>query len=1679
MKYHSTLKSIFTISLIILILLLISIAGIFNFQAKTPVQAVNKAIFTNLEIPNGYSIEIEEINESFLLKQKIKSLKIKKENLEIVTIEDLEINQSLLNYIGYAFFDKTLNLNISAKSLNLNIVFDISDLSSALSQIKIKDNTIAIQSKLERKEEIKNNQELDYKIILDQIINQQYIDLSTILYSSLFKNDITLSIDSGSINLERNNILFNSLFSNLNFSLEKNGILNILNCDFSLLKFERENYLASANNFNVSYDKKKINLFLNSLYFNNNENNVFINSGNISYDLDTVGQIIFNLEKTEYDNDLINLEIDELKAQYKTNFEDYSITLIPKDFVLSNLNNDDIKFEEANIGLSSVNQKLSFYFNNENNMYINYQDNLYNFNDIDLSLLSSKSFFDKGSLRISDFNLINNNNNVNLNNLIIRGVSSLNDEKLYTDGVLDFSKLSNLKDSYESIILDLQSDIVLSNEIHKINTKLSSSLEITEFIKEINASVSINDLSFDDLLNDINAELFINGPLKIAEGNVQTVEAAIDYGNYLNISAYGDMEKTISNNNVNVSIIMDELPINDFSTYIYENIPVIKNYFDDDTILIGSIYYDGSLPIENEGFSGKLNSTILAKQSIFIDNRYDISFNLKSDINNSNLSFDMLSVSLFNYRLAFEGDYNLLRNNINGKVNVKDIETGDEILYVNLNESLNKNSTDFNLNINALTNFNYNGSFINVGNNIYKIESDIAFGKDIFDLQIFGDIENLKFSAYSNLGLDLELAVKEQINVDLNFNDLLIKSIDNTTFNGDVSFKYKNNNNWVFDLSQFNLVYNNIYSFNFDGNITQDSILLNDVDYHNIKYNTFYTGAIKYSGPQYLTLYHNNFNLPYELNLTYGDNTTQRIEASLFNEGEINNIFLNISNFNIARLFNNDKEILLNSKLIGETDFHKTNDLKGKIEILETGTFLKPIVNTVESAITVDETTILSTIISFVPFINLPEQRTSTIIEDTNEVEEIPLINFSSNLYIKNENYLLENLNLIINNFSINNTKINLDTKNVELSIQTKPEIISPNIVVNQTSSLDLNLLINFKSLLENAKDSFSIETLDYNTALDFYNKVRNIKDFDYRLLDNVYGDLNLTNIVALEDVAEYELLWEKNIDEDFKFQDINGSFNITDGIFDFTSSNINSKIDLNNKNGSLNIDKEFGIASDITFDYSNNDLDAYVNNIVFPVSFLARIINVKLIKFYGEDFKGSLYFTDIFKNIKYYGEVTSTNFKMKSLYTYDNEISAPNITILFNEDKLYTNNFKGKYIDLDTNDSYDFTASSTISLPNFLFDFFEIDMIMPEYIPAFLPLLGMNFTIDTKVKNYFKYATDGSTSYLSGDLMIKDSVIRSGVNLPSWIKTVQEVNGDLTVVTGENNTFYYPHLDNPILKLVMDKNQNIDIKFDSETKTYSPTGTIEILQGEIFYFQKNFFLNEGTFALNVNSVTKKLEPVISLDATLSDIDSNGDSIDIILRLNNSTLTNLNPMFTSIPNKSQQEIMEILGQSFSTSSDSDSIASIATAATSVFSSLGYIDTGSISSLNNVIASTLNLDFFSLNSSIVENIILESIIYDSSYSSYSPLARYLNNTSIYMGKYITDDSKFQILINLIASDEEDITSFLTSDLALDFEMSYEIDTKLAEFSFFTNPTQLSILKILDTIGFSVTKTIHFR
>ncbi|MCY1151832.1 MAG: hypothetical protein OWP43_05350 [Sphaerochaetaceae bacterium] len=1682
MKYHSTKKSIFTISIIIISLLIISGIGIFRFQAETPVQAVSSALLNNLEMPNGYSVKVENVNESFLLRQKIDSISISKDNNDIINISDLSINQNIFDYLGYIFFKKNINFNINASSINININDEYSDLFSSLSSIKIKDNTIAIQSKLEKPNQEVEENDFDFRDLLNSIIRQKYIDLEPILGESFISNSYEIKIDSGIVKYNVNNLDLESKINNLNINLQKSGILNNLDFRLSELYFNNNQIYFRADAASISLYDTMVDVIIDESSFLLAKNNLSFNYIDLKYNLEKLGEVFFNLNKVDYLNDNVNLNINYLNGQLNTNFKDFSLLLNPIFFEL-NVNNNNISFNEANLGLSSVDSNLSFFFNNEQTSTLCFDNNLIYLDNIDLTLLSNDKLFNKSNIKIGKINYANDEFISEFSNISAKLNSENELEDILLDDKINFSKinLDNIINIYKSVTLNLSGDTNLQNEDHQISSTFTTDILLQDSFNNLTASFLSNNIKIDDLKEEISAEINFQGPLTLDKNSIESIEADFTYGDTLTIKTIGQFEEKLTNNQVISSVIFDEFKLNEFLPYLSYITPSLVNYINEDSALKGSINYDGKIAtIKDDYFDGNLTSSLLIQKAQFLDAGYNIGLNLETDISKTDFNVDELSLSLFDYRLAFNGKYIINSKSLSGLLNLDDIDKDENLVNVSfINDEID--STNFTLKVVKLPQFSIVGSLKNMSNSKYEIKSNLNLKSEAVDINIDADVKNLQFLVKSEKGLNLNIGISDTIYGELNLDNFNLIDLDNSEFNGNLEFNYKNNDLWQFDIYDFDFSYDNkLYDIIFNGNITQDSIDLNKLDYYNNNYNHKYYGTLNYEGPKYVTLVTNKFKDLYKINFTFGDSTSQRIEASMFNNSDITNIYLDISQFNISRFFKNQSEILLDARIIGKTDFEQNNQIKGDIEFNETG-ILDVLINdpVLDTIVPATSNTLLNRVVSFIPFINLPTETTSNI--STIDIpEEANKLSFSTNLNIEENDFKLENLYLSFSNYTFKDANITLNTKDFDLAIDSNIEVLKPSVVTNQISSFDFEFYINFLSTINSIKEQFAVNELNFSTINSIYNKFNEYKSFDYDLLNNVKGYLNIKNIDLLEDTVEYEKLFKDKVREELNLDDISSNFNFNNDQFTLSSDYINATIDLIDQKGTLNISDDYDISANIIFDYGDS-FDFYATNLDVPITYIEKLIYIKLVKFSGDNISGSLLVEDLLNKPKFYGELYTNNFKVETLYIKDNYVEIPSLSIILDENTIYTNRVKANYFDLDKNETTSFYTSSDIVFDNFIFKNASVIMECPNYIPVYVPLLGMNLTIDADIKNYFSYSTDGNTSYLSGDLVVKDAVVRSGVDIPSWIITRQETNGDFKITTAENNSFYYPKLDNPIISLTMSKNQNFEFKFDSLTKAYSVDGSVDILQGEIFYFQKNFYIDSGSLSLRVNNETNQLEPIISLEATLREIDDDGDSVDIVLTLNNNSLNNLNPVFSSIPSKSQQDIMSILGQSFSSSStsDSNSVATIATAATSVFSSLGYIETGGVSTLNQTIASTLNLDFFSLKSSIVENILLETFIDDPSYSSYSPLARYLNNTTVYMGKYLTTDSKFQILINLLATNDSDATSFLTNDLSLDIEMSYEIDTELAKFSFFTNPTQLSFLEILDTIGFSVTKTIHFR
>ncbi len=384
----------------------------------------------------------------------------------------------------------------------------------------------------------------------------------------------------------------------------------------------------------------------------------------------------------------------------------------------------------------------------------------------------------------------------------------------------------------------------------------------------------------------------------------------------------------------------------------------------------------------------------------------------------------------------------------------------------------------------------------------------------------------------------------------------------------------------------------------------------------------------------------------------------------------------------------------------------------------------------------------------------------------------------------------------------------------------------------------------------------------------------------------------------------------------------------------------------------------------------------------------------------------------------------------------------------------------------------------------------FKASVLLPdEPISLWVPIAEGNINLEAQVKGFVEIAGDDTLQVIKGDLVVDSGTFSFEIPaLPDWFKEPLATSTDITITTGKNALFAYPSIRTPIVQAVFNDNQKVRILYDAVDETLGFEGRLAFRSGEIYYIQKNFYITEGGLSFSPGmSDPESLNAFIDLRARIQEFDASGNKVDIFLVLENSSLDNIKPRFESTPLLSTNEILEILGQGMLGSATYQenglsSVVALASVATDMASRLGLIDTTVTSSFgfSALIRDSLGLDVFTIRSNLLQNILFDALPGTAESISLSPMAKYLDNTTLYIGKYLLDELYLQGMVNLRAAASGGGTtfSFLANDMEIDTELSLEWTNPLAVFSIFTKPEELSVFNILDTIGFSVTKRIVF-
>ncbi len=367
-----------------------------------------------------------------------------------------------------------------------------------------------------------------------------------------------------------------------------------------------------------------------------------------------------------------------------------------------------------------------------------------------------------------------------------------------------------------------------------------------------------------------------------------------------------------------------------------------------------------------------------------------------------------------------------------------------------------------------------------------------------------------------------------------------------------------------------------------------------------------------------------------------------------------------------------------------------------------------------------------------------------------------------------------------------------------------------------------------------------------------------------------------------------------------------------------------------------------------------------------------------------------------------------------------------------------------------------------------------ELDFIIDHWIPKY-------YTIDLEsvgtegipmVSNFSRIYVDGEALVdvvLSGDFSgidISGKLIPQNMRLtlgdaPESTKDSKfEFNVDLEIETGRQIEFLWPATTFPILQTYAQIDETVNISYNSLIKSYQVVGDVSTRGGQIFYFNRNFILKEASISFNEEQ--GRFDPYLTARAELREITNEGESVTVIMIVDRKPFSQFSPRFESDPPLPNNEVLALLGQNIITQMGGEEISLGATLA--LTGNIFLKQLGLMASIENTIRDILRLDLFSIRSQMLENLLSDRFFAAENLEASEEvisLGRYLDNTTLFLGKYLSEDIFLEAMLGLRLKQTEEELLYSDEEFEIDTEISVEWKTPLAllEFSFMPDVTDL--------------------
>lgn len=278
------------------------------------------------------------------------------------------------------------------------------------------------------------------------------------------------------------------------------------------------------------------------------------------------------------------------------------------------------------------------------------------------------------------------------------------------------------------------------------------------------------------------------------------------------------------------------------------------------------------------------------------------------------------------------------------------------------------------------------------------------------------------------------------------------------------------------------------------------------------------------------------------------------------------------------------------------------------------------------------------------------------------------------------------------------------------------------------------------------------------------------------------------------------------------------------------------------------------------------------------------------------------------------------------------------------------------------------------------------------------------------------------------------------GGAVPETVDTGGRVYIDLSLSISQKAELYYPDKDNPLIRGLVTTQEPVRLIMDSDTAEISVKGKLVLRGGEILYLNRNFYLREGM--LDLDESGDDFDPRISFRAEIRERDAEGELVKISLSADRQKLSQLSPVLSSEPSKTEDEIRMMLGAALIAESGSTPGEVLANVAASGFDFL--LQNSLFRQLENRLRDLLHFDIFSFRTPFIQQALLSAMNNSEEPTS---LGNFFDNTTVYIGKYIGNTIYLDAMLRFVYQ-ENNSGGGLSSRLAFQPEVGLELPSPFA-------------------------------